>query len=555
MSRHLTAFTMASRACLTLLWLMTMPLSQAANSYSQQAFHLPAHAESLVVVDLDGDGLQELITVVDDSIRVYLHGPNGFDFDDGFAEIPLSASAVGWDISNGHSESGNTDIITLSDGNLVERWSLVNGTLNSQNIASNLSGFLNRGLQRLHFSRDINNDGLEDLIIPGAGLLQIFINAGDGNFQTPLAIQSDFRMRTSLNINRLNRSTGQSVRIPALELRDVNNDQAADLVSRNDERLDVFLANSNGTSYFPTTPTYTIDIAEIEARLGEFDIDNVDFSNLTGILSLTHEEILEDMDGDGIDDLLLREGGKVSLFMGNPTGMNLEQPQQVLRSGGNVLSTFLNDENEDGLKDLWLWRVEPISVGDVFVWLALSGSIAIEAFIYPNEGDRFARRPTRRVNVDLRFPSVIRLASAYESLNSESESLDLSDRSPYTQAAIDDQTTLNDLLVLRGDQVQLFLNSIDESRNDEFLGALGYSRERDNYEIDIRQIINNVNVQVDPTLSRVDNVSADQSIDLSASVSRGDISAANLNGDGVDDIIVFTEYDGSQIRGLLLISE
>ena len=157
--------------------------------------------------------------------------------------------------------------------------------------------------------------------------------------------------------------------------------------------------------------------------------------------------------------------------------------------------------------------------------------------------------------MNLRFPSVIRLAGAYESLNSESESLDLSDRPPYTQAAIDDQSAANDLLVLRGAQVQLFLNSIEESRNEEFLGALGYSRQRDNYEIDIREVINNVNVQVDPTLARVEQVNANQSIDLTANVSQGDISAANLNGDGVDDIIVFTDYDGSQIRGLLLISE
>ncbi|GIT64306.1 MAG: hypothetical protein Ct9H300mP22_7060 [Gammaproteobacteria bacterium] len=58
------------------------------------------------------------------------------------------------------------------------------------------------------------------------------------------------------------------------------------------------------------------DIAEIEERLGDFDIDNLDFSNLTGVLALTHEEVLDDVDGDGIEDLLLREGGKVSLFGG-----------------------------------------------------------------------------------------------------------------------------------------------------------------------------------------------------------------------------------------------
>ena len=45
---------------------------------------------------------------------------------------------------------------------------------------------------------------------------------------------------------------------------------------------------------------------------------------------------------------LLREGGKVSLFGGNADGMDFTQPRQVLRSGGNVITTFLQDENEDG---------------------------------------------------------------------------------------------------------------------------------------------------------------------------------------------------------------
>ena len=141
------------------------------------------------------------------------------------------------------------------------------------------------------------------------------------------------------------------------------------------------------------------------------------------MLALTHEEVLEDVNGDGIEDLLLREGGKVSLFGGTTTGMELTRPKQVLRSGGNVLSTFLYDENEDGLKDLWLWRVEPISVGDIFIWLALSGSIAIEAFVYPNEGERFSRRPTRKLTIELQFPSVIRLATSFQELAEEAREM------------------------------------------------------------------------------------------------------------------------------------
>ena len=67
---------------------------------------------------------------------------------------------------------------------------------------------------------------------------------------------------------------------------------------------------------------------------------------------LLDEELLEDVNGDQVDDLVLREGGKVSLFKGTTDGMDFDKPLQVLRSGGNVLSTFLYDENEDGLKQL-----------------------------------------------------------------------------------------------------------------------------------------------------------------------------------------------------------
>ena len=99
-----------------------------------------------------------------------------------------------------------------------------------------------------------------------------------------------------------------------MELRDLNNDGLEDLISRTDENFDVFIADRSSTSYFENEPSYSIDINEIEKRLGDFDIDNLDFSNLTGILSITHEEILEDVTGDAIDDLLLREGAKITLI-------------------------------------------------------------------------------------------------------------------------------------------------------------------------------------------------------------------------------------------------
>ncbi|MFT6095070.1 MAG: hypothetical protein ACJA2Q_002980 [Pseudohongiellaceae bacterium] len=543
---------------LTLLGLSLAAYSSfaALPQFTEQSFSFPPTAEKLLVADFNDDELNDLLVVTDDSLRIYFQRSTGFDFENGFSEIDFAGRAVGWDLSNNYQEDGGLSLIAVVDGNQLLAWHVeAEQIIGPNTVTSDIDGYLSKGLNRLHFSRDINGDGLEDLIIPGAGQLQIHMNAGNGGYQTPLAIQSDFRIRTNLDSSQLERRIGQSIRIPLMELRDVNSDGADDLISRTEELLDVFLANATGPVYFSATPSYSVNIAEIEERLGDFDIDNLDFSNLTGVLALAHEELLEDVDGDGIDDLLLREGGKVSLFGGTIDGMTMEQPRQVLRSSGNILSAFLYDENNDELKDLWLWRVEPISVSDIFVWLALSGSIAIEAFIYPNEGERFARRPARKLTVSLKFPSVIRLASSVRGIEKQVSATDTGEYLVSTTGNFNDEPARADLLALIDNQLTLFLNSIEpQSEETEFLGALGYSRDKDSYEIDIREIIDNALEGINQRRSSIESLSPDLTIPLSLNTSVNDIITVKINGDDTDDIFVFEAGISGQIGGLLLLS-
>ena len=543
---------------LNLILLIVANKIMAASSvdYRSQPFVFPLESENLIVTDTNGDGLRELITLIDRSIRVYFQDEKGFDFESGYRDIELPGSAVGWDISTNYGQNGHASIIALIDGHEVLAWHIDGDTISlPESIITGLPGFLSSGVNRLHFSRDINGDSLEDLIIPGTGNLHLYITSGNGVYESGLSINSESRLRTELS-GELERRTGQAIRIPVMELRDVNSDGANDLISQTDERLDVFIASRTANAYFPMAPSYSLDIAEIEERLGEFDIDNLDFSNLTGLLALTHEEVLDDVNGDGIEDLLLREGGKVSLFEGTTNGMELTQPKQVLRSGGNVLSTFLYDENEDGLKDLWLWRVEPISVGDIFIWLALSGSIAIEAFIYPNEGERFSRRPTRKLTIELQFPSVIRLATSFQELAEEAREMRSVGLTPTNKANVDNNFDGDDLLVLVNNQVQIFLNSIEpEDSSTTFLGGLGYARDKDDYTINIRNLIENISITENLRLASVDGITADLSIELDTVVKNGDIIPALLNADSIDDIFVFTQHDNSYIQGILLLSK
>lgn len=535
--------------------------------YRQIPFTLPAETERIMIVDISSDGLSDLMTITGNTINVYFQDPTqGFNFNEPGATLALPGTAVGWDISHNLAD-GNFSLIALIDGSRVLAWQINDRQFTEpQELISGLNGFLGKGVYRLNFSRDINNDGLDDLIIPGAGELALYIRNPDGSYQLPLTVLSDMQLRTVIDPGReLGRSVGQSLRIPLMELRDVNNDGLPDLISDTEERFDVFLANPSGSgAYFPSDPSYTVDRIAIRERLGDFDIDQLDFSNLTGILALTHEELLQDMNGDGIDDMIMREGGRVALHLGSQNGINFDQPDQILRSGGNVLAIFLHDENANGRPDLWLWRVDQISLGDLFLWLAISGSINLEAFVYHNEGNNFARRPARRITVTLRFPSAVRMISSVRDVRERARSMDAV--IPATPAITTAERTsggqaeqaMQDLLVLMNDQVEVFYRAITpapELADDRFLASLGYSRTRDNYEIDIRRMIDEFDIEVNRDVNLSRQASPDVILALPGEAQRGDIVASDINNNGRDDIFVFLERSKQQISGVLLLSD
>ena len=58
-----------------------LPSLGADLEYRSQAFWCPAESETLIVADINADGLRELTKVLDDLIRSYFQGEDGFDVD------------------------------------------------------------------------------------------------------------------------------------------------------------------------------------------------------------------------------------------------------------------------------------------------------------------------------------------------------------------------------------------------------------------------------------------------------------------------------------------
>ena len=62
--------------------MLSCTVAQAAElNFKQQEFQLPIETENLVVADLNGDGLLELLAVVENGLQIYFQTESGFDFD------------------------------------------------------------------------------------------------------------------------------------------------------------------------------------------------------------------------------------------------------------------------------------------------------------------------------------------------------------------------------------------------------------------------------------------------------------------------------------------
>ncbi|MEQ9070163.1 MAG: hypothetical protein RLO18_25740, partial [Gimesia chilikensis] len=112
-----------------------------------------------------------------------------------------------------------------------------------------------------------------------------------------------------------------------------------------------------------------------------------------------------------------------------------------------------------------------------------------------------------------------------------------------------------DLVVLVNNQLQIFTNSIQPRQDDrQFLGALGYTRQRNSYEINLRDIIGNISIRGNTRLDAVAGRSPQQVFELQDRVVNGDVLTALLNDDAIDDMFVFTSHSHDAIRGVLLLS-
>ena len=532
--------------------------------YQPQPFVIENVSDRIVPIDINGDGLKDLIAADATLLSIYLQksGSNvaPFNFNKADISLQLPGRSAGWDVDwNTQSSSGKAvRIVALIDGKKILAWPIVDNILGAeQTLVENLSGDVPAGAYPLDFVRDINNDQRNDFIIPGTNHHSLLLQTAEGKYKGGIEIKSNLWVQSRLSDSEnLTSDIGQQVTIPDIRIRDVNGDKIKDLISRANDILEVFLAKADGS--YAVEPSYRYDFNEIEERLGEPRFEDIDFSNLSSVTRYSYNFFLDDINGDNIDDLLIREAGKVVFYLGTADGMNLQQPQQVLRSGGNVFAALLLDEDEDDHKDLWLMRVEDISLGKAFVWLALSGSITIEAYIYRNEGKQFARRPHKKKIVNITFPSLLKSLSIFSDIQNKAGDTRIL---RTTQANTRGADTASDLLILDQNGIRVHLDVLQDqlSREDMFLGLIDDVRAKDEFSVDLNKILANVGVQGQQHLDLIAGREPNFVLSLGKAAEEleaaSDFMTLDLNNDQYDDIIVLTQRDESSIKGVLYLSK
>ena len=229
-------------------------------------------------------------------------------------DVPLRPEVLFIDTAN---IGGRDRLITYEKGHL--NWfdpdSAVERAL--VEITTNYNAPDEAGVPHVDITRDVNRDGLDDLIVPDIDGFWIATQLSDGSFTDPIKLgpPEPFLERVALDDTRSYQEVGITPLtvfwyLSRVHQMDHNQDGRNDLVFWNTDHFDVYHQEARGT-FSSTAETFTVDIP--------FDTDGAysiafafngenPFSLMFGFRENTKLRVLhtfQDMNGDGVADLVI----------------------------------------------------------------------------------------------------------------------------------------------------------------------------------------------------------------------------------------------------------
>ena len=373
-------------------------------------FFLGGSIAELAVVNVDEKGKPQL--------RIYAFDDNAWMLG---LDVPLRPEVLFIDVAN---IDGRDCLITYERGHLnwFDPESATERVL--VEIATNYNATGDGGIPHIDITRDVNNDGLDDLVVPDLDGFWIATQVNDGAFTDPIKLgpPEPFLDEIALDDTRSYREVGiTAVTIPwylsRVHQMDYNQDGRNDLVFWNRDHFDVYYQDANGM--FSTVPeVFTVDIP--------FDTDGIysiafgfsgenTFSLLFGFRENTTLRVLHsfrDVNGDGVADMiilslngrsLLNQRSLYAVHFGTPTPDGIlftPEANTVIRPQGRAggllhsgySSVWLQDFDADGQIDI-MFRDVNIGVSGMMRAL-LGNSVMMDVEFYRIKNGICPDKPT-----------------------------------------------------------------------------------------------------------------------------------------------------------------
>ncbi len=353
--------------------------------------------------DLDGDNLVDLILF-------YLEGEDensrkmvGFfkqQKDLGFDTIPqqifrLDEKASVVDLAD-IDKDGTKELLFLTEDG-VYYYSLEGGVLSSEpSLLITAANFLTspeNSIMLWDFCLDWGDDKDNLLLIPQRKGYDVWRGSQQGGFERKarLRFKPDISLRASPGELRQDRGLiGFSYNIPGLVLADYNGDGEDDMLMLQKDKIYVFLPKEDGDHGEQADKVISLKSKNKE--------DNPEIK-------------LEDINGDGIVDLILNESKgdlekgsktKISIYLGKKgDGFDLDTPHQTISSEKEASDVSFCDLDDDGKKEM-IMPSYGFSLGSV-VKMLLSKSLKFNLYIRSlGKENTYPDRPNREMKLSVK---------------------------------------------------------------------------------------------------------------------------------------------------------
>ncbi|HGY90180.1 MAG TPA: VCBS repeat-containing protein [Planctomycetes bacterium] len=265
-----------------------------------------------------------------------------------------------------------------------------------------------------HFSRDVNKDGLVDLLVPTADALQLWVQKA-GKRRPAFKKTARIAVAAEITVGKGQRQGDddlfQTIHIPDLQTRDINGDGRPDLVIQHADKVRFHMQRAEGS--LPFQPDVVLDLSTFKDTTPKAPLR----PGWTVPGTETTRVMMRDLDADGILDYVITHRRKVWVFHGTKAGPSFTHPTSILKTADEITAVALVALDDDAYPDLFLLRVQVPSIARLITSFLGSLSVDIRAVGYRSlEGRRFDRKPGWRRSLEFKLPSLGKVIRDPESL-------------------------------------------------------------------------------------------------------------------------------------------